>query len=378
MSNEPHTVQDDDPVLLLLAFVAAAGFGSGAPLLGLIGLVLCAGHIAAKVDPEGVPARLLASGQRQAAVLITRESMPAASAGDQAASDLAAGDILGLLSSGRHVLLVGGTGGGKSTLLHNLAAAYSQQRASVLVIDVDAIAGKYPGYRVLGCGNDYDGAYAGLTIVRRELEKRRQARSEGVRQFGRMVVLVDEVQDVVHEINSAWSILEDVIRRGRKLNIFAVIAAQDSQVKTLKLEGKSHLLANLMRCDVRQHQAGRVAVALNEVYPLPHMKHPDEIVQRSGTKPAKPVSPGAGLGDETTLLNHLLESGFEQFQDVNRPDENDAHETTLNRSTIAAAYFNLGTKNKAWEWLRDVHGVGNKVTAYRMIDDAISERHKTS
>jgi hypothetical protein len=84
------------------------------------------------------------------------------------------------------------------------------------------------------------------------------------------------------------------------------------------------------------------------------------------------------LGDETTLLNHLLESGFEQFQDVNRPDENDAHETTLNRSTIAAAYFNLGTKNKAWEWLRDVHGVGNKVTAYRMIDDAISERHKTS
>jgi hypothetical protein len=56
-------IQDEDPLLIVLGFVAAAGFGSGLPLLGLLGLLACAGHIAAKVDPEGTPARLLDAGQ---------------------------------------------------------------------------------------------------------------------------------------------------------------------------------------------------------------------------------------------------------------------------------------------------------------------------
>jgi energy-coupling factor transporter ATP-binding protein EcfA2 len=370
---ETQTAHDDDPVLLMLAFVAAAGFGSGAPILGLVGLALCAGHISAKVDPDGAPARLLTSGQRGAAALIRGDTTAPAVVDDQAQAQ--AGDIFELLTSGRHALIVGHTGGGKSTLLHNLAAAHAQAGADVLVIDVDSIAGKYPGYRVVGCGDDYDGASAGLAIVRRGLEQRRQARRDGQRQFKRIVVLIDEAQDVVREIDGAWPILEDVIRRGRKLNIFAVIAAQDSQVKNLKLEGKSHLLGNLTRCDVRRQAGQRVAVVGNDVYPLPRLRAPDELVRASGTKPpkpvSKPVSPGAGFSDETTLLNQLLEGSFDQFQAVNRPGNNDARETTLNRSDIAAAYSRLGSKNKVWEWLRDTHGVGNKVTAYRLIDQAL-------
>jgi energy-coupling factor transporter ATP-binding protein EcfA2 len=376
----PQAVHDDDPILLMLAFIAAAGFGSGAPILGLVGLALCAGHISAKVDPDGAPARLLTSGQRGAAALI-RGDTPAPAVVDDA-PDTPAGDIFELLTSGRHALIVGHTGGGKSTLLHNLAAAHAQAGADVLVIDVDSIAGKYPGYRVVGCGDDYDGAAAGLAIVRRGLEQRRQARRDGQRQFKRIVVLIDEAQDVVREIDGAWPILEDVIRRGRKLNIFGVIAAQDSQVKNLKLEGKSHLLGNLTRCDVRRQAGQRVAVCGNDVYPLPRLRAPDEMVRASGTKPpkpvSKPVSPGAGFSDETTLLNHLLESGFEQFQAVNHPDASSASETTLNRSDIAAAYFRLGSKNKVWEWLRDVHGVGNKVRAYQMIDEAIDDQRRSA
>jgi hypothetical protein len=160
---QPEQHHDDDPMLILLAFVAAAGFGSGVPLLGLVGLLACAGHIAAKVDPTGAPARLLAAAAQQPGRLLSAAQHPAPVAeGDQSDTQPAMADVFDLLTSGRHVLLVGSTGGGKSTLLHNLAALHAKQRASVLVIDVDAIAGSYPGYRVLGCGDDYDAAKAGL------------------------------------------------------------------------------------------------------------------------------------------------------------------------------------------------------------------------
>jgi hypothetical protein len=272
---------------------------------------------------------------------------------------------------------VGSTGGGKSTLLHHLAARHAKQRASVLVIDVDAIAGSYPGYRVVGCGDDYDAAKAGLIIVRRELAKRREARRNGQRRhFPPMVLLIDETQDVVRELDTAWPIIEDVVRRGRKLNIFAVIAAQDSQVGTLRLEGKSALLGNLTRVDVQRQGRNRVALIDGSAYHLPTLTHPDELVQSNNTKPQKPVSTGGGFASETTLLNQLLESGLSQFQAGNHPETSKPGETTLNQSDVAAAYKMLGGKNQVWYWLRDNHGIRNKATAYKMIDAAIEQEQE--
>jgi hypothetical protein len=379
MTNEPQTVHDEDPMLIVLGFITAAGFGSGLPLLGLLGLLACAGHIAAKVDPEGAPARLLAVGQAQVGRLAgaAREQLPELPTLDDDQVDPPA-DIFELLLEGRHVLIVGSTGGGKSTLLHNLAAAHARQQANVLVIDVDAIAGKYPGYRVVGCGDDYDSAFAGLTIVRRELAQRRDARREGAREFKRLILLVDEAQDVVRELDSAWPILEDVIRRGRKVNIFAVIAAQDSQVKNLKLEGKSHLLGNLTRVDVRPQGRSRVAVVGRHAYPLARMHAPDELVRAAAPRP-----PQTGLRENTpdrqseALLASLLEGGLAQSEEQSRRSEDeelDRSETTPDQSEIVAVYRRLGSKNKVWEWLRDTHGIRAKPVALRLIDEALDEQ----
>jgi energy-coupling factor transporter ATP-binding protein EcfA2 len=369
---------EEDPVLILLAFVAAAGFGSGVPLLGLVGLLACAGHIAAKVDPEGAPARLLASAAQQPGRLLeaTRSQVV-----DQAAGPIGGGHAFDLLTNERHVLLVGSTGGGKSTFLHYLAALHAKQRASVLVIDVDAIAGTYPGYRVVGCGDDYESAAAGLIIARRELAKRREARRNGQRTFPRMVLLIDEVQDVVREIDAAWSIIEDVIRRGRKLNLWAVIAAQDSQVGTLKLEGKSALLGNLTRVDVQRQGRSRVALIDGTAHKLPRLTHPDELVKPKASGPGwTGPDKGGGPGWSDTLLPVLLESGPGQSNGQSgwsgevvqwsRVDQSGDHP---DRAEIAAAYTRLGSKNQVWLWLRDEHGIRRKETAYQMIDEAITK-----
>jgi energy-coupling factor transporter ATP-binding protein EcfA2 len=381
--HEQH--HDDDPMLILLAFVAAAGFGSGVPLLGLVGLLACAGHIAAKVDPTGTPARLLAVAAQQPGRLLSaaQQAAPVAE-GDQSDTHPATADVFDLLTSGRHVLLVGSTGGGKSTLLHHLAARHAKQRASVVVIDVDAIAGTYPGYRVVGCGDDYDAAAAGLIIVRRELAKRREARRNGQRRhFPRMVLLIDETQDVVRELDTAWPIIEDVIRRGRKLNIFAVIAAQDSQVGTLKLEGKSALLGNLTRVDVQRQGRSRVALIDGSAYHLPQLTHPDELVQPKPQPVGNRLTQGGQLDDSTALYNRLLQSGLPQLEADNHPqpqpvESTDSNQvpTTPNRLEIAAAYQQLGSKNKVWEWIRSTYGMRDKVKGLQLINAAIEQEQE--
>jgi energy-coupling factor transporter ATP-binding protein EcfA2 len=361
----------EDPMIIVLGFIAAAGFGSGLPLLGLIGLLACAGHLTAKIDPESLPARLFASGQRYAGQLTdtAREHMPTRPEQPQVTTQ----NIFERLSD-RHLLIVGHTGGGKSTLLHELARRTGNAGADVLVIDIDSMAGRYPGYRVVGSGDDYNAVLSGLVIVKRELQKRREARREGVRQFHRMILLIDETQDVVREVDPAWPIVEDVIRRGRKVNIWAVIATQDSQVSTLSLAGKSHLLGNLTRVDVQQRGEQRVAVVDKSVYPLPVLRSPDDFVIA-----ARPVqtSPASSDHQSDALLAGLLNRGLPQSEGTDRQsseESRDHHQTSPDQSAIIAAYQRLGTKNKVWEWLRNEHDIRSKGNAYKLIDEALEQR----
>jgi energy-coupling factor transporter ATP-binding protein EcfA2 len=377
-------IQDEDPMLIVLGFVAAAGFGSGLPLLGLLGLLACAGHIAAKVDPEGAPARLLDAGQSQVNRLAgaARDHLPDLPAIVDDTPGTPAGDLFDLLLEGHHALIVGHTGGGKSTLLHALAAGHATAGAQVLVVDVDSIAGRYPGYRVVGSGDDYPAAHAGLVIVKREMQRRREARRAGAREFNRMVLLIDETQDVVREIEAAWSIIEDVIRRGRKVNIFTVIAAQDSQVRTLNLAGKSHLLGNLTRVDVQRRGGQRVALVGRHAYPLPALRSPDEIVQPRKAQPVQ-TSPTPATPDHQSaaLLAELLTPGLPQSDGqsgrshTDQPDQSatsaDHTPPRLDQAAIRAAYARLGSKNKVWEWLRAQYGIRAKPEALRLINEAL-------
>jgi energy-coupling factor transporter ATP-binding protein EcfA2 len=187
-------------------------------------------------------------------------------------------DLIPHLLDQKHILLVGHTGGGKTTLLHAVAREAAAQGHHVLVCDPDAIQGRYPGYRCLGAGDDYGAIARALETVQALFTRRSAARAAGQREFAPAWVLVDEAQEVIAEIPGAWAVLEQVIRRGRKLHLHCVIGSQDSQVRTLGLEGKSHLLVNLTRVDVMRDAGRRVARVGETTRPVPDLPNPDDTV----------------------------------------------------------------------------------------------------
>jgi energy-coupling factor transporter ATP-binding protein EcfA2 len=199
------------------------------------------------------------------------------------------------------LLVVGHTGGGKTTLMHAIARDLAPH-ANVVFLDPDGLRGRYPGYRCVGAGDDYQGMGKALMLTNNEVAKRREARANGQRRFSPVWLLVDEAHDVVAEIEGAWPILEGIIRRGRKLNIHVAIGTQDNQVRTLGLEGKSKLLDNLNRVDVKAAGSGRVALVGGQSCPIPDLPCADDTVT---TVPQRAVQKTANTAD-TALLDRLL------------------------------------------------------------------------
>jgi energy-coupling factor transporter ATP-binding protein EcfA2 len=283
-------------------------------------------------------------------------------------------DLLSMLTDCPHLLVVGHTGGGKTTLLHGLARHLSRD-ATVIVCDPDAIDGDYPGYRVVGAGDDYEAIGRALVSVRDEVAQRREQRKQGQRTFAPLWVLCDEVHDIIREIDGAWDILEDLIRRGRKLNVHCAIGTQDAQVKSLGLEGKSKLLDNLVRVDVRVRDGRRVAVIGGSDYVVPDLPNPDDTVQKSVVQ----TSPDS-------FLAALLATSPAQSEAVDRNQSRpvqtspaDQSETARDQSSrpipdhqqIRRKFNEVGSKNKVYEWLKESYGVSSKGTAYAIINAAL-------
>lgn len=203
------------------------------------------------------------------------------------------------LEDSPHRLVIGHTGGGKTTLMHSMAVNWAASKQRVLVLDPDAAPGQWPGCIVRGAGDDYQGISQGLAAVDREVERRRKARAEGQRQFAPAHLIIDEAQDVIAECPGAIDIIESVARRGRKINMRLTMGVQDNQAKTLGIEGKTHLLRNLRTIDVMLQDGRRVAVVHrpggNETMPIPDLYDPEHFIvtkrRATGTAPSPSPAP---------------------------------------------------------------------------------------
>jgi hypothetical protein len=335
-----------------------------------------------------------------------------------------ANDVITALASKIHLLVVGHTGGGKSVLLHNLAARLAGDGADVLVCDVDAIAGRYPGYRVVGAGDDYDAITTALALVRSQVEKRRAARASGTRAFKPMWLFIDEAHDVFDSVDGARDLFIDIVRRGRKLNVHAAIGTQDSQVKTLGLEGQSKTLINLTRVDVALVGRDRGATVDGVTHPIPPLPHPDDTVRPLHIDNA-PVVPQATQATHTRPLDHqtdtpqtcvqrgaqsvdgallaalldssLAQSDHQSVSDQTRPQttpdqSGESVQTSgskldqtsgskLDQTTIDQEIRHLlaagMSKNAIWEWLREQGITRSKGAAYQMINQATKDTTPT-
>jgi hypothetical protein len=141
-----------------------------------------------------------------------------------------------------YLLVIGHTRAGKTTLVHWLATTLAADRQQVIVCDLDAAPGLWPGCLMFGFQNNYTAIDAALQSLVKEIQLRRELRGTArQRHFEPIYLVIDEYQDVVRGCPTARSLVEDVLERGGKLDIHLVVGVPDKQVQTMGFEGRSAL-----------------------------------------------------------------------------------------------------------------------------------------
>lgn len=143
-----------------------------------------------------------------------------------------------------HLIVIGSTNAGKTTVLQVFVESLVASGVPVVVCDPDAAAGDWPNTELHGGGDNFEAINLTLLAIQQEAKARRQARADGQRTFAPLWLVLDEYADIKDECGRAGPVVENLLRRARKLNIHLVIGVQDTQVKTMGFERRSQLLQN--------------------------------------------------------------------------------------------------------------------------------------
>lgn len=231
-------------------------------------------------DEERVVRARIAELERQQA---QRQGAPAAEPGSLLSAASVNGDFFASLTGALHLLVIGHSRGGKTTLIHALAQRWRQASQQVVVCDLDAARGQWPGCEVYGYANDVAAVVAALDRVGQEWERRNTLRAAGVRTFEPVYVIIDEYADVA---DVARELVERILRRGGKLELHLVVGVQDKQVKTLGFEGQGDLRKNFSVVEVRRGADGRRWATLQEhgdgptvTVPIPELPDPESFIE---------------------------------------------------------------------------------------------------
>jgi hypothetical protein len=219
-----------------------------------------------------------------------------------------AGDWIQALVESYHLLIVGGTRGGKTVLAHEIAERRVAAGDEVYVIDPDSRPGMWPSAKVVaGGGDDFDEADRLLGWFDTVIKERREERRNGRRKFPPITLVISELGSVMTGCTKAREMFEGIVRRGAKLGIRMVADVQDNQVKTLKLEGASSLLLNLTRVEVRRGADGKRTATIEEkLYSIPQLTDPEaladaEYARRSSVRQAEPLEPAEPVRSEGAI-----------------------------------------------------------------------------
>lgn len=222
------------------------------------------------------------------------------------------GFVAQLLGSANHLIVIGASGGGKTVTMYNLVDNLLRNAIPVIVCDPDAAVGDWPGADVYGGGDDFESINAVLKELAVVMRDRRRLRSEGVREFEPMWFVFDEFQDTKDECVLAATVIENGLRRARKLNIHLMIGVQDTQVKTMGFERKSSLLEHARIIKLIKRMDGSRLLRLDDE--TTSILVPKFAVNTSNaTTPLSPPSPSTPLfrqrveeanDDEDDMLDH--------------------------------------------------------------------------
>jgi hypothetical protein len=216
------------------------------------------------------------------------------------------------LGQALHLLVIDHSQGGKTTLIHDLARQLATAGNEVIVCDPDVAPGLWPGCKVYGYANDLAAIERALAEVRVEVERRRELRGMGrQRTFAPLYLVIDGYQDIgrVGGCPEARALVEDVLRRGGKLNVHLIIGVQDKQVKTMGFEGQGDLRRNFtsiaeVRADRGGHRWATVSTPVDEdstaTYEVPQLPDLEQLLEAAPqplrTPPINPLSTTAAAG----------------------------------------------------------------------------------
>lgn len=157
-------------------------------------------------------------------------------------------DLLGVIAHMPNILIVGGKGTGKTTLMQWLAYRRAQS-GKVLVFDSHDHPAKWPGADVIGNGRDYERIWEGMLALVGKLDLRYRDFSTGRRmtgEFGRIDNFIDEFTLLPKTLKDrleanvqeySWPLLTE----GRKVDMNVVWGTHSDKVEALGLKGASDL-----------------------------------------------------------------------------------------------------------------------------------------
>jgi hypothetical protein len=143
-----------------------------------------------------------------------------------------------------HVMLLGSTGDGKSTLAKHLAANCT---AYTIVIDPHAAPDDWGNLPVYGASRNYGQIAEIMGVILQLMQDRYDARSKGAKQFEPIVIICDEYPAIVAsseagKVASSWMKL--ISREARKVSLRLVVLTQSPEVKAIGLEGEGSVRDN--------------------------------------------------------------------------------------------------------------------------------------
>ena len=148
-----------------------------------------------------------------------------------------------------HIMLLGSTGDGKSTLAKHLAANCT---AYTIVIDPHAAPDDWGGLPVFGASRNYAQIALIMGVLLQLMQTRYDARSQGEKNFSPLVIICDEYPAIVASVEAgkiASSWMKLISREARKVAIRLVVLTQSPEVKAIGLEGEGSVRDNF--CFVR-------------------------------------------------------------------------------------------------------------------------------
>jgi energy-coupling factor transporter ATP-binding protein EcfA2 len=142
---------------------------------------------------------------------------------------------LSSIAKGDNILLIGGKGTGKTTLLNALIAARS---GTLLVLDPHYSPGDWArATTIVGAGRNYQSIETALKEMQKELDGRYQSRSHGEGVFDQITLCGDEWRSISKNIEDAGRIVTALATEGRKVRITLLAASHNDTVGSLGTAG---------------------------------------------------------------------------------------------------------------------------------------------